>query len=120
MQVASFTGVAVGGRGRSSRSRGTRRQLSLQLGISWTVDATTTVVDAPPALVAPPPADLEELHQLALTGNMRAIRERAAALATADAAFKPFCDKLQQLAGSYQSKAIHGLVKQHLEQSRTA
>ena len=94
--------------------------LSLQLGISWTVDATTTVVDAPPALVAPPPADLEELHQLALTGNMRAIRERAAALATADAAFKPFCDKLQQLAGSYQSKAILGLVKQHLEQSRTA
>jgi len=70
-------------------------------------------------LLAPPAAELEELHRLALTGNMRAIRERAAQLAAADPTFQPFCERLQQLASVYQSKAILGLVKQHLERSRT-
>jgi signal transduction histidine kinase/DNA-binding NarL/FixJ family response regulator len=97
------------------------QELGLQLALTW-IEAPhpSPPAQAVPDLVAPPQADLEELHRLALTGNMRALRERAIQISSQSSACKPFCDKLLQLAGSYQSKAILGLVKQHLEQSRTA
>jgi len=97
-------------------------EIALQLDLSWLDAASAAKLrQAPPALLQTPPmAALKELHQFALTGNMRAIRERAAQLADQDESYRPFCDKLLQLANTYQSKAILGLVKQSLEQSRTA
>jgi CheY-like chemotaxis protein len=92
------------------------------LGLEW-------VLQAPPAagsgavladLVVPPPGDLEALHRLALSGNMRAIREHAAEVAARSPALRPFCEKLQQLASAYQSKAILGLLKACLEKSGAA
>ena len=70
--------------------------------------------DAADTLVAPPTEELKLLHRLAMTGNMRTLRERAAHLATLDPRFRPFSDRLGALASAYQSKAILALVKQHL------
>jgi len=97
-------------------------QVGEQLRLSWLVEQEVPDDDASPprpTLLPPPTAALEVLHRLALTGNMRAIREEAARLAALDARCAPFCDRLQQLASAYQSKAILGLVKEYLEKSRT-
>ena len=91
------------------------------LELEWSFQAPPTpvaaAVDASAKLVAPSAAELESLHRLALTGNMRAIRERAAEVAAVDPGCRPFCEKLQQLASAYQSKAILGLLKACLERS---
>jgi signal transduction histidine kinase/DNA-binding NarL/FixJ family response regulator len=95
-------------------------EIAGQLRLTWTMSTPTNVLAhrAPVAMPSPAAADLEELHRIALTGNMRAIRERAADIAAADPACTEFCDKLQSLASAYQSKAILSLVKEHLEKVR--
>ncbi|HUG21113.1 ATP-binding protein [Piscinibacter sp.] len=98
-------------------------QIGRQLHLSWLVelDEPSGAVSPPsPALLPPPTAQLDVLHRLALTGNMRAIREESARVASLDARYGPFCERLQQLASAYQSKAILGLLKEHLEKSRAA
>lgn len=64
--------------------------------------------------VALPPEEIEQLHLLAMTGNMRAIRTHADELAARDNAYRPFAKKLRQLASAYQSQAILSLVEQHM------
>jgi hypothetical protein len=59
----------------------------------------------------PPAAEMERLHELALAGNMRDIRRQAEHIATLDDKYRPFADKLEALAKSYQSKAILELVE---------
>ncbi len=66
-------------------------------------------------LVAPPQDEMTVLHRLALLGNMRAIVERAAHLAALGERYRPFADRLDQLAKGYQSKAILSLVERCLE-----
>jgi CheY-like chemotaxis protein len=100
-------------------------QLGLQLKLTWIIDSAPLRAPAGPrdpsaTMVAPPPAELEELHRLALGGNMRGIRERAALIVAQRADCAGFCDRLLHLAAAYQTKAILGLIKQHLAQSRTA
>jgi signal transduction histidine kinase/DNA-binding NarL/FixJ family response regulator len=95
-------------------------EVAEQLGLSWiaaALDAATGAASA--AMVAPPPAQLEELHRIAVAGNMRAIHQRANEIAALDPHCAPFCEKLQRLASGYQSKAIVALVQQHLAQSST-
>ncbi|WP_437758865.1 AAA family ATPase [Sorangium sp. So ce1389] len=65
--------------------------------------------------VAPPREEMEVLHALALEGNMRDIRERAAYLTTLGERYRPFADRLDRLAQDYQSQAILSLVEQRLE-----
>ena len=65
-------------------------------------------------LVAPPLADLEVLHRLALSGNMRRIREQASQLAALDARYGGFAARLQMLAAAYETKAILNLVREQL------
>jgi hypothetical protein len=55
------------------------------------------------------------LHRLAMTGNMREIRARAAHLAALDARYAPFAMELNRLALGYQSHAIRRFVEQHLD-----
>jgi CheY-like chemotaxis protein len=97
-------------------------EVALQLQLSWIVGAPSPsygAVSHPPTLfVAPAMDELEALHGIALTGNMRAIRDRAAQLARTDPACAAFCEKLSALAAAYQSKAILSLVKEHLEKAR--
>jgi hypothetical protein len=66
-------------------------------------------------LETPPPQEMERLHQLALAGNMRDIRRFAEHIGQLDARYRPFGERLQELAREYQSKAIVQLVEQHLQ-----
>ena len=62
-------------------------------------------------MVAPPAEEMAALVRLAQLGNMRNIRRQADHLATLDAAYAPFAQRLRQLAEGYQSKAILELVR---------
>ena len=66
-------------------------------------------------LVAPPAAEMDLLYRLAMVGNMSDIVEQARHLASLDARYQPFADRLVELAGSYQSKAILALVERYHE-----
>jgi len=65
--------------------------------------------------VAPPAAEMELLYRLAMVGNMSDIVEHARHLASLDPRYQPFADRLVELAGSYQSKAILALVERFHE-----
>jgi anti-sigma regulatory factor (Ser/Thr protein kinase) len=64
-------------------------------------------------LLIPPPDEMRVLHQLALTGNMRDIRDRAAYLEDLDPRYAPFAERLANLARRYQSKSILELIERH-------
>jgi signal transduction histidine kinase/CheY-like chemotaxis protein len=61
----------------------------------------------------PEPEQMEELCALAKTGNMRAIREKAEAIAALNEDYRPFVDRITQLAIGYESKALLRLVERH-------
>jgi signal transduction histidine kinase/DNA-binding NarL/FixJ family response regulator len=63
-------------------------------------------------LVVPPAEEVAVLYRLARTGDMRAIRDRAAYLAALDARYRPLADRLRRLADGYRSKAILDLVEE--------
>jgi len=69
------------------------------------------------ALAAPPRAELEQLYQLALLGDMRKILAWAARLEQEDA-YRPFAVKLSELAGSFKTRAVLALVERHLGQEQ--
>jgi signal transduction histidine kinase len=66
-------------------------------------------------LVAPPPGEMDLLYRLAMVGNMADIVDHARHLASLDDRYHPFADRLVELAGSYQSKAILALVERFHE-----
>jgi hypothetical protein len=93
------------------------RAIGDQLAIAWIHDAGTKKGEAMPSThqsIVLPAEELEQLHLLAMVGNMRAIRAHADALAARDEGYRVFAERLRQLAGSYQSQAILSLVEQHL------
>jgi len=57
---------------------------------------------------------MESLRNLAKAGNMRAISEKAESLATSDARYRPFADKITQLARGYQSRALLNMMEKHV------
>jgi PAS domain S-box-containing protein len=67
-------------------------------------------------MVIPPQEEMEVLHELALAGNMRDLRDRANYLKGLDPRYRPFAKHLQSLVQKYQSQAILTLV----ERCRTA
>ena len=94
------------------------RIIGAQLGLTWVYGrpAEERAGDGGAAeLVAPPREEMEVLHALALEGNMRDIRKRAAYLTTLGERYRPFADRLHRLAQGYQSKAILSLVEEHLQ-----
>jgi signal transduction histidine kinase/FixJ family two-component response regulator len=70
-------------------------------------------------LVAPPLAELDVLYDLARAGNMRNIRKQADRIASLDERYRPFADKLRQLARAFDSKGILRLVEDSLDQQQT-
>ncbi len=64
-------------------------------------------------IVVPPRHELEQLHQLALEGNMREIARETERLATLDTRFGAFAEQVRQLAEAYQSKALLRLIQSH-------
>jgi signal transduction histidine kinase/FixJ family two-component response regulator len=71
-------------------------------------------------MIAPKAAEIAILMELALAGNMRAIKVRADHLLTLDERYRPFADKLQTLARSYQSSALLRLIEQHSQSTQAA
>ena len=57
-------------------------------------------------LVSPPVDELDVLYQMAKVGNMRSLMARADYLVALDETYRPFAQRLQQLAAGFQSKAI--------------
>jgi hypothetical protein len=66
-------------------------------------------------LVPPPPDEMDLLYRLAMVGNMADIADHARHLASLDDRYRPFSDRLVELAESYQSKAILALVERFHE-----
>lgn len=64
------------------------------------------------AFVVPPAAEIEELHELALLGDMQKIESWATELAARDHVYGCFTGKLLELAGGFKTKAILTLVEQ--------
>lgn len=96
-------------------------QVAEHLQLRWTVQRPDSRVkpqsERVEPLVAPPLAELEALHHLAKSGNMRRIREEASQLAALDPRYGRFADRLQGLAAAFQTKAVLSLVKEHLDRA---
>jgi len=73
----------------------------------------------PEPIAAPPVslerAELQALHQMALTGNLSAIADRAREMAQGSAALAPFAEHLSALAGAFDDRGIEALLEQLLE-----
>jgi PAS domain S-box-containing protein len=86
------------------------------LDVEWTYEDTDHELQSvknSDAIMVPPPEEMEVLHELALAGNMRGIRERANHLKNSDARYGPFAQRLQHLAERYQSEAVLDLVERY-------
>jgi hypothetical protein len=70
-------------------------------------------------MVAPPADEMEVLHRLAMLGNMREIIEEADRLVRLDERYRPFANRLNELAGGYQSKAVLHLVEAYWHSGET-
>lgn len=63
---------------------------------------------------APPPEQLQELHQLAVLGNMQQILAWADALQEREPDYGRFAGMLRELAGRFKAKALLALVEQYM------
>jgi hypothetical protein len=61
---------------------------------------------------------MEVLHDLALRGDMRGIRERAAHIETLGEQYAPFVHKLRELAKGFEDRAILALIERYMEKPR--
>jgi signal transduction histidine kinase/Na+/proline symporter len=73
-------------------------------------------VDAAEPGVAPPREALEELHELALLGNLQQIERWAARLEETDSRYRLFAHKLRDLAATFRAKAILSFVEQQMRE----
>jgi PAS domain S-box-containing protein len=90
-------------------------QIATLLKVNWTYEPKATPTapcEGGGPLVIPSPQELELLHHLARTGNMRDIAQWAGEL---DERYRPFADRLRLMAQGYQSKAILTLVERYLD-----
>jgi len=65
--------------------------------------------------LAPPQEELSVLYEIAKLGNMRKINDWAKDLIKRDASYRPFAEKVQELARSFQKKQIVILAERYLE-----
>jgi len=63
--------------------------------------------------ILPDASCMDQLHALALAGNMHAIRIEATRLMSIDPGLRPFAEALVGLARSYQSQAVLELIEKH-------
>ncbi len=89
------------------------------LGLTWIYEGEPSeqvaiIPASADALVIPPEAEMEVLHNLAMAGNMRNICVRANYLEGLDPIYKPFAERLRNLAEGYHTKAITTLVERYI------
>jgi signal transduction histidine kinase len=88
-------------------------RLGTVLGLEWLADGPPGMPgggDEDSHLATPPPHEMAELLDLARAGNMRTIRERAAAMASADERYLPFASRIATLARGYRSRDLLRLI----------
>jgi len=93
--------------------------LEQYLGIEWEYEGQDKggrlrVKGEETTLVFPPEKEMAVLYDLAMRGNMRAIRERAAHIETLDEAYIPLARKLAELARGFQERAILALIEHYV------
>jgi PAS domain S-box-containing protein len=93
-------------------------KIAAELGIVW---QTEVAAGAAPAggepgeeLEAPPAAELEELHELALMGDMQGIGRWATLLEERAPRYAPFAGELRDLSARFKARAILALVERHM------
>jgi len=64
-------------------------------------------------LVAPPRDEIQALYQLAKRGDMRSIGIHADHLAALDDAYRPFAQRVRQLAERFESRAILEFIERY-------
>jgi signal transduction histidine kinase/streptogramin lyase/DNA-binding NarL/FixJ family response regulator len=93
-----------------------------QLGLEWVFDEPAQAAEAEPPsatlstdeLLPPPPDELEALYELARFGNMERIHERARHLEKLSEQYRPFAQKIHQLADEFNDAEIQNLLKQSM------
>lgn len=103
-------------------------QLEKFLSLTWIFDQDNSGADLQPsastlaadsaasdALKLPSPEVLAELHDLALRGNLRALKQQAQSLIQLDPALKPFAEQVQKLAQGFQERELVTLFAHYLE-----
>lgn len=65
-------------------------------------------------LIVPPLEEMVILHELAMLGSMKKIRERAIYLEELNEQYAPLANQIKDLASSFQEKAIVNLIEQYL------
>ncbi|MFK5968562.1 MAG: ATP-binding protein [Candidatus Marithrix sp.] len=96
--------------------------LESHLNLEWIYKEMETVeaeeiVEIETKLIAPSTEEIELLFDLAMQGNMRAIQKRAVEIKQQDAKFKPFAQKLQELARGYKDEQLVALIQQAQEEN---
>ncbi|MDM8527554.1 ATP-binding protein [Anaerolineales bacterium HSG24] len=81
-------------------------------------DAETSTAPAE-ELIIPPIEDLEIVHQLARRGSLRRVRKHILKLEQQDIRYKPFAQKIHDLAKQFQDKAIIKLLEPYLKTEQT-
>ncbi len=95
--------------------------LETHLKLEWVYDEAAVVAELGAATAGPetptvprvalPPKELALLRELATTGDMRGVQERAAYLAQMDKKYAPLARRLEQLARSFQEEQILDLIE---------
>jgi signal transduction histidine kinase/CheY-like chemotaxis protein len=96
------------------------QEIGRLLELTWTRESipqtASPMGNSVEQFVIPERGQMESLRELAKTGNMKAIRERADQLIVQDARYRPFAQRISELASGFQSKAVLRLVEKHLLQ----
>ncbi len=66
------------------------------------------------AIIPPPPEEMEVLYELAMLGSMRKIRDRAMLIEHLHEDYRPFANKLKDLADGFQEEEILTLVESYM------
>jgi len=92
------------------------------LGLEWEYEearervSEAAIVRESERLIPPQDEEIAVLHDLALRGNMQAIRERAAHIEALGEQYVPFAGKLRELARGFEERQILALVEQYIRE----
>jgi signal transduction histidine kinase/DNA-binding response OmpR family regulator len=93
-------------------------KIGSQLRIVWEtalpLEPVAVLASERETFALPPLQQMNELHELAMRGDMREIQAWASALEKRDNRFSRFADKLRELAKGYKANAILALIEHHL------
>jgi len=92
------------------------QKLQQHLHLEWLYEAQQPAIKAVvdyTELIAPPPAELETLYELAMKGNFKGILKQVALLEQIDEKYSPFAQQLHQLAKGFQDQEILALIQSY-------